>query len=76
MESVKDAISKMTMSKKLVTDWKKMLPPGSRWNPGNPGNPSCKICNGTGYVRLDLPVGHPNFGKIFLCECVDLEKYR
>ena len=24
---------------------------------------------GMGYLRLDLPVGHRYFGKIFLCEC-------
>jgi len=56
--------------KKYVHDWREHLPKGSRWNPGDPGNPLCTQCDGTGYVRLDLPLGHPAFGKIFLCSCV------
>ena len=33
------------------------------------GNPAadCPICGGMGYVRYDLPVGHPDFGKLFRC---------
>lgn len=27
----------------------------------------CPICGGLGYVRIDLPVGHPDFGKLFRC---------
>jgi DNA replication protein DnaC len=30
---------------------------------------SCKICNDAGYVRADVPLGHPSFGRIFPCEC-------
>ena len=33
------------------------------------GDPSCKICGGVGYLRQDLPVGHPDFGKIQVCSC-------
>jgi len=33
------------------------------------GDPDCKICGGIGYVRLDLPVGHPEFGKVQICTC-------
>ncbi|MCE7947089.1 MAG: AAA family ATPase [Chloroflexi bacterium CFX4] len=29
----------------------------------------CPICKGTGLVREDVPVGHPNFGKLFPCVC-------
>jgi DNA replication protein DnaC len=29
----------------------------------------CPICKGAGYLRLDVPVGHPNFGRIIPCEC-------
>lgn len=34
-----------------------------------PGDPNCKICGGLGYVRQDLPVGHPDFGKMQICVC-------
>ena len=52
-------------------EWRKALPPGSRWQPGYPGDPACKICEGTGFLRLDLPVGHRYFGQVFLCECTE-----
>jgi len=31
--------------------------------------PLCPVCGGTGYLRQDVPVGHPNFGKIIPCQC-------
>jgi DNA replication protein DnaC len=31
--------------------------------------PVCPLCNGAGFVRLDAPVGDPQFGKAILCEC-------
>lgn len=31
--------------------------------------PTCEICEDTGYYRLDLPFGHPQFGKAIRCEC-------
>jgi len=34
-----------------------------------PGDPDCEICGGVGYVRRDVPVGHPEFGKITPCKC-------
>lgn len=33
------------------------------------GDPACPICRGLGYIRQDVPVGHPNFGKVFPCTC-------
>jgi DNA replication protein DnaC len=30
---------------------------------------SCPICNGLGYVRADVPVSHPDFGKLVPCAC-------
>lgn len=29
----------------------------------------CPICGGSGFLRLDVPVTHPDFGKIVPCEC-------
>jgi hypothetical protein len=53
----------------VIGNWKDFIPAGSRWHPGDPGNPACKICEGTGYLRLDLSLSHPDFGKLVLCEC-------
>lgn len=72
MKTALEVIAKMKAersSPRLVRDWRKSLPAGSRWTPGDPGNPACKLCKGTGYVRFDLPVIHADFGRIYLCEC-------
>jgi DNA replication protein DnaC len=29
----------------------------------------CPICHGAGYLQKDVPVGHPDFGKLFPCRC-------
>lgn len=29
----------------------------------------CPVCHDAGWVRMDVPIGHPNFGKLFPCEC-------
>src|SRR4029079_19189824 len=29
----------------------------------------CPICKDAGWVRMEVPVGHPNFGRLFPCEC-------
>ena len=30
----------------------------------------CPICKGAGWLRSDVPVGHPLFGKAMACECL------
>lgn len=42
---------------------------GTPRNPGGPGDPNCPHCHGVGYIREDVPVEHPNFGKLFPCTC-------
>jgi DNA replication protein DnaC len=34
-----------------------------------PGDPDCPICHGVGYYRLEVPMGHPDFGKLQICTC-------
>jgi DNA replication protein DnaC len=29
----------------------------------------CPFCNGLGFVRADVPIGHPDFGKLVPCTC-------
>ncbi len=37
---------------------------------GDPvGDPTCPMCRGLGYVGVDVPVGHPHFGRLFPCAC-------
>lgn len=33
------------------------------------GDPNCEICGGIGWIRLDLPITDPDFGKLQVCEC-------
>ena len=35
----------------------------------------CEICHGIGYVRYDLPVGHPKFGRIEPCPNRDMMSF-
>ena len=38
----------------------------------------CPLCGGLGYLRGDLPVGHPDFGRLFPCRCklAEMEQQR
>jgi DNA replication protein DnaC len=33
----------------------------------------CQICKGAGYLRADVPYGHPQFGKLIACACKQAE---
>ncbi len=33
------------------------------------GDERCPHCGGLGFVREDVPIGHPDFGKLFPCRC-------
>lgn len=33
------------------------------------GDPDCPFCHGLGYIRLDVPLEHPDFGKVHICSC-------
>ena len=33
------------------------------------GDPDCPHCGGVGYIRIDAPLGHENFGKLEPCIC-------
>lgn len=34
-----------------------------------PGDPNCPVCHGVGFVRQDLPITDPNFGRVVVCQC-------
>jgi DNA replication protein DnaC len=33
------------------------------------GDINCPFCHGLGYLRRDLPIGHPEFGMLQICTC-------
>ncbi len=55
--------------------WKASSPTSSSTDPqaefgdGMPGDPNCPLCHGLGYLRKDVPLGHPEFGKVHVCSC-------
>jgi len=34
-----------------------------------PATPVCPTCRGAGYLRMDVPFGHSNFGRTLPCTC-------
>jgi DNA replication protein DnaC len=63
--------------KKIAVDTTKVNSPiSSSTKAGTPvskegllGDPNCPVCGGIGYVRMDVPVGHPDFGRLQVCTC-------
>jgi DNA replication protein DnaC len=47
-------------------------------NPDMMDDAECPLCGGLGYVRENVPVGHPHFGKVFPCRCklAEMEQQR
>jgi DNA replication protein DnaC len=35
-----------------------------------PEAPVCPICRGAGWLRVDVPLGHPSFGRLIKCNCI------
>lgn len=58
-----------TLQKILETTSKAQLTSSSSKTSASLGDPNCEFCGGTGYLRSDVPVGHPNFGKLEICSC-------
>ena len=44
-------------------------PSASKPASSQPSSPVCEVCDGIGFLAQDLPVGHPQFGKLLRCEC-------
>lgn len=44
-------------------------PPGDAIEITEQEDVQCKICGDRGYLRFDVPVGHPSFGQVYECEC-------
>lgn len=36
---------------------------------GQPGDSQCPQCGGSGFTRQDLPIDHPEFGRLQICTC-------
>lgn len=45
------------------------VPPGDAVEISAQDEVKCPICGDRGYLRYDVPVGHPSFGQVYACEC-------
>ncbi|MCL0057969.1 ATP-binding protein, partial [Dehalococcoidales bacterium] len=43
------------------------------WSGAEPPSSSCPICNGAGFVYVNVPIGHTDFGKAVPCQCTKEE---
>ncbi|MBI2942220.1 MAG: ATP-binding protein [Chloroflexi bacterium] len=48
---------------------RRQLPPGPVAGVAASDSPECPICKGAGWLRIDVPVNHPYFGRPVMCEC-------
>lgn len=79
MQSIKDVIRHSRL--RAYVDERAMDAPEAAQSPTEqdwlatviPAN-ACPKCRGAGFVRLDVPVGHPQFGRIVPCECKERER--
>ena len=53
--------------KKIVADTSKANSPTT--SSTSLGDPNCPHCGGLGYLRTDVPLDHPNFGRLQICVC-------
>ncbi|MCB2209473.1 ATP-binding protein [bacterium] len=71
MSNIDETIRKMR--KATGKDGSEMTDPENKSGPvrqaKTPGDPNCPICGGIGWLRQDLPIDHPDFGKIVPCQC-------
>jgi DNA replication protein DnaC len=59
------------------TGWNAATPAGSAApdaSADEPNDDACPNCGGAGFVRKNVRLGHPDFGKAFPCRCTDDER--
>ncbi|MEN8241290.1 MAG: ATP-binding protein [Chloroflexota bacterium] len=65
---IKDAANKLKKNTTRKNTPKGSSPASSNLKPGA-GDPNCPHCQGLGYIRADLSLDHPEFGKLQVCAC-------
>ena len=65
MESLGDILRRVTAR----NTWKTTNGDGARLQISRPEAEPCPDCRGSGWVTKNVPVGHPDFGEAFPCQC-------
>lgn len=69
MDSLKSQLSNARFQR-LAAKYVKRIANGEPVEAPKPTKePDCTICNDKGYIRADVPFGHPDFGKALPCSC-------
>lgn len=69
MESIKDILKSVLQQGQNSSDLGEQGGPPSKPPSEQQTDPECQVCEGIGWLRRELPVGHPEFGRIQPCEC-------
>ncbi|MDP2727944.1 MAG: ATP-binding protein, partial [Dehalococcoidia bacterium] len=66
MENIGEILKKISSRQSTS---KVNTPESSSTKDGRETPPLCPICQGSGYVRVEVPVDHPDFGQALVCQC-------
>jgi DNA replication protein DnaC len=70
MESIGDILRRSLTSKNTTED----TDTSSRDNLAEEAEEGeCPLCKGRGWLRFDVPFGHPDFGRVVPCQCTEKE---
>lgn len=58
-----------TFTRLKLAEFQRKFPPEPTPEP----EPSCPLCRDHGYLRREVPLGHPDFGRAFPCACQQQE---
>lgn len=64
MENLGDILSGLATTRRTPEGGPPVVPPED-----DGGDKPCPLCRGRGWFTLDVPTGHPEFGRIITCQC-------
>jgi len=70
MESLGDILKRTPAPKSTAED---MATSSRDKDTAETGENECPLCKGKGWLRHDVPFGHPDFGKVVPCKCTEKE---
>lgn len=68
-EKIEETLKRLAAGTSRENSQTSGTPEAGRQNSDRAGDPNCPHCQGTGYLRDDLPLGHPEFGRLRICVC-------
>jgi DNA replication protein DnaC len=76
-EKIEETLKKLAEGTSKASSRTSGMPEGMKKDQARPtlGDPNCPYCKGVGYLRVDRNLGDPDFGRVQVCVCrqVDVE---